>query len=601
MWDFEPGDTTYSPVLKAMTDYIKSCGISGVYETDIIKNGVHHNFEQTESGQIKYDHFYIELPERFVSRTYELGEKINQKNTDKLVFESSLSKLTLESAQTVLDLIEDKNLYRGIEYKYLLELFKEKKSEYDSIKDQKQKELYLWETSSKIGSASRIKNTAIGTILENLSDGIALDDAIFKFENVMDPDKFKRKRPVYTERQLENMKNRITELGYLNSLPRRFGKIDDISVNNILFYNKDASYVLPSGDIFDTMKSDIPKDPKKIRVIEEVQIDEFIKNILPDVTYMEALMESNHTTNLVSLIAPKNKESKSMFRWDNGFSWAYKGNITDSAIKRNVEKAGGDINGVLRFSIQWNDGNIPNYNDFDAHCIEPNNFMIFFGEEYSNKTHGKLDVDIRYPDKGQVAVENITYPSTDYMTPGEYKFYVNNYANRGGSDGFSAELECNGQIYSFTVRRPIQDREMIHIVTVKYSKENGFEVEPIINSTVNSKEVWGIKTHQFIPVSTVMYSPNYWDGKVDEIKGNLHYFFMLKGCMNPETPNGFYNEFLKNELLTEKSAFEALGAKLAVEQVDEQLSGLGFSSTRRNSLIVKIKIDSNEKILKILF
>ncbi len=350
-----------------------------------------------------------------------------------------------------------------------------------------------------------------------------------------------------------------------------------------------------TGDVFESLeKESSGGGQKQFDKVEEVAIDQFVAEILPRTTGIECLFEHKHIPNLVSVIAPIS-DSPTLFKWDNAYSWAYAGNITDS-MKQHVKALGGNVDGVLRFSIQWND-NKDNPNDFDAHCKEPGRTHIFYqNAKQVHPSTGMLDVDIQHP-KNQIAVENIIYTDINKMPAGQYYFYVNNYAYRGGRSGFTAEIEFNGQIHSFDYPKGLRQDENVPVATVTL-KNGEFKITNNIPANIAQRTEWGIQTNQFHPVSVCMFSPNYWDQQTGI--GHRHYFFIMNGCKNETQPNGFFNEFLRESLMEHKRVFEALGGKMRVADSDTQLSGLGFSATKRNSLVCKLE-GSMSRTIKLIF
>lgn len=597
IWDFKT-NAVFQPVADALNKYILDQVIENIRVDKLSKMGTDENIEKLESGSLlKWEHLYIELPDKFINKTSKsIGDVQGTYKTTKDVFKRSLDEISQDSVEVVLELISQNSLYKGQEWESVLKTFLKIKKEYTAVPEQ-EKDNFAWVTSIKVGEViARIKNHSIGTLLMNISEGMDLDLAVKKYEVIVAPSNYKRPKAIFTQKMLDDAKNKIESLGYINSLQRRFATLDDININNILFSNKDAAKrIQGANDVFGDMAKSLPLNPKKFSKVEEISIEDFLKNVLPNSSDIEAFVESKHIKNMVSLITSK-EDSKSMFKWNNPFSWAYTGNIADSSIKENVKQAGGGVDGALRFSIQWND-EARDCSDLDAHCVEPNGYEIYFGNrDRKSPTGGRLDVDIMYPNKGVPAVENITWENTDKMKSGSYKFFVHNYLN-DGNKGFKAEIEFDGQIHSFEYNSAIPDGKSILVAEVEFDGSS-FKIKESLKSNISSKDVWSIATNQFVPVSTIMNSPNYWDGQNGI--GHKHYFFMLKGCVNSESPNGFYNEFLKEDLLEHKRVFEALGSKMAVESVEDQLSGVGFSSTKRDELIVKVKGQS-ERIMKIKF
>lgn len=609
IWGINPvSDDKYNVVAAALDAYVKQKAVLGVFLKKEKRIGTPENREMLPTGKInKYEHFFVDLPEICIFKEcygHTLEGDLSQFRDVRNVFKRSLDEISKEAVDTVLELIAQNSLYKGAEWKKQLTEFKNYQKEYGKLTD-KQKELWIWEKSISAGAViGKIRNHSIGTLLVNISEGMDLDLAVRKYEQIVAPVNYKRPKAIFTKKMLEDAKKTITELGYMDSLQRRFATLDDITVNNILFSNKDAAKRITGAmDLFDEMEQDVAIDPKRFSKVEEISAEDFIKNVLPVAKELEVYLENKHIQNMVSLIAPEVADAKTMFKWNNGMSWAYTGNITDSDIKENVKAAGGSVTGIVRFSIQWNDGNGKDNSDLDAHCLEPQGGdHIYFSHKISRYTGGELDIDITDPiyqckSNGGVAVENITYPSKERMKPGTYKFYVNQYSFRN-SQGFKAEVEVNGEIHSYEYNTPV--RGNVDVAEVILDQSGNFKVVDKLpgNCATISKDVWGIKTLQFTPVSVVCYSPNYWDEQNGI--GHQHLFFMLKDCINPEEPNGYYNEFLKPELEQHRRVFEALGAKAHVKDVDDQLSGVGFSLTKRNDLIIKVK-GATERVVKVKF
>lgn len=603
IWDFKTNDTTYQPVLNALSDFIKSHAVSDIYVSKFKKIGTQKNYEEMENGHIhEWTHFYVELPDRFVDKSSRSEGDIKGGYRDtRNVFKRSLDEISMDALDTILELITSNTLYKGEEWKNALTEFRRYKREYDKLSSDSEKNLYVWEKSVKAGIAiGRIRNHSIGTLLVNVSEGMNLDTAVKKYEQIVAPTNYKRSKPIYSKKMLEDAQKKIVELGYMDSLARRYAKLDDITVNDILFSNKDSAKRIEGAvDIFGELaKNTKGRKTKKFSKVEEVTVDTFINDILPTAREVELYLENKHSSNLVSLIVPENKDSKSMFKWGNNFGWAYSGNLTDSDMKDRVKAAGGNVTGDLRFSIQWNEDGKDNC-DLDAHCIESTGYEIYYGSAKKpnfSPTRGQLDVDIIYP-SGKVAVENITWANRDTMKDGVYEFFVNQFSG-SVKNGFRAEIEFDGQIYSFDYPHSMRSGENVKVAEVTLN--NGkFTIKELIPSSVSSKEIWGVKTNEFVPVSVICYSPNYWSNVENKV-GHRHVFFMLKGCVNDENPSGMFNEFLVQDLYEHRKVMEALASKMRVEDTDDQLSGVGFAMDKRAEVVVKV-IGSVERVLKIKF
>lgn len=599
-------EPAYAAVFSKMAAFVKAQEIFGSFLINEVSVGTDKNFEAEVGGTAKaWSHFYVKIPKAVQMDGYKIPAVLGEQRATFDVFFRGLTELKLDAFDAVLDMIGQNSLYRGEEHLKAVKTFKDLKIGFDARADAGLAKAYAWFQSVKMSQAvCRIRNSAIGTLLIDLSEGVDLEDAVKKFEAVVAPSNYKRPTALVTKAMIAKARGAVAELGLTDALMRRHAVVDDLKIENVLFVDRNTRAEI-IGDAFDLVPTKTTKP--SVSKIESVPIDRFITEILPKAESVSVLLENEHASNMVSLIGPEHPTAANLFKWNNPFSWSYAGELADSEMRKAVKSRGGSVSGVFRFSHQWNYRE-RNASLMDLHVFMPssnvqpddciNDFYglgrrVGWNQRNDTLSGGVQDVDYTNPaPAGYVPVENITFPALSKMPEGRYICKIHNWQLRAPTNGgFKAEIEFGGTVYEYEVVRPLKNKEWITVAEVTL-KDGAFSIKHHLPVGGSPRAIWGLTSGAFHRVKAAMLSPNHWDGNI----GNRHLFMMLEGCASDAPVRGFYNEFLRSDLDKHRKVLELVGSKAAIAPSDRQLSGLGFSSTQKASFTCQVKGGYNRTI-----
>ena len=592
VWDVQATELPYpySDVAFKMAILVNAMPIKGLFRAEEPTYGGKPN--KDNETDIVWNHFYGK-----VDKKHYLGSKstpsaasvIGDYNNKLGVFKRAMTEFNLDSINTVVDLIESNNLYKGEEFKANVVGLRKLFIDYNTLLLTAQQNAFLFKNLQERGSI--IKNSSIGTLIEDLSAGVELERAVKSYEDKVSGTNYKRPTALITPRMVADAMKTIDDLGIEDSLHRRLATIEDVAVTDVLYVDNDVRGKMKGG--VGNLLLDAATAPAVIKDnadIERISLDTFLANVLPKAKKVEVLVKNEHQGNFMVLTAPAYSGTTPIFKWDNQFAWSYDGNITDS-IKERVKAAGGAVDGALRISLAWF-----NHDDLDLHVVEPSGAEIYFGNyrgrgalwnrQSLSPNGGMLDVDMNAGGgTTRTPVENVTF---DRMTDGEYRVIVHNYSKRETRDpGFTLEVAVNGVPMHYSAKSSPSSGSKNHALNL--TVKNGAITKVVTGAGIEgrafSQEKWGVQTEQFTRVDSMMLSPNYWG---DNAVGNKHLFMILEGCKTDVPARGIYNEFLQPEFDKHRKVFEVLGNKMMCEPTANQLAGVGFSSTRKDIVTVRV-------------
>ncbi|MDU8350815.1 hypothetical protein RYA05_02785 [Pseudomonas syringae pv. actinidiae] len=582
VWDVTVEDELFQIIANSMSEFVKALPI----KQHFIVSEPAYGAEQTNTKGEVWNHFHAKVPTIFQWKHNE-SDYIGERKNDVNGLKRSIDEISDEAIEIVAELIDQDSLYKGVEYKWALDLLLKLKRQYAALETEHERESFLWENAKK---NTRIHGIVIGTLLVNITEGMDLEMAVGLFETYTGGPNFKRPKALVTQRMIDEAQKLVEKMGLEDSLARRYATREDISVNDVLFVDGSVKKKLLGG-AFDAVKP-TKKAVPELKDVEDISIKDFLSKVLPKADTLEVLVKNEHTASFVSLIAPVNPDAKPLLKWDNAFSWSYIGEVTSSSIRERVKKAGGKIDGDVRVSLSWQNGD-----DLDLSVNNGRDRCCFRTRSAFGAT---LDVDMNagHATNSSDPVENIFWTNKSDIKKGRYEIQVHNWSQRSTNNvGFDVEVEVLGKTYSFAHPKVLDNEKRITVGYINVDAAGSISVEGMAVGAGSSVENWGIKTEEWTPVDLITKSPNFWN---DQAVGHEHVFFMLKGCVNEEGTRGFYNEYLRDELHKHRKVFEVVSAQMKVPASADQLSGLGFSVNDRAEMQVRVKGAIN-RVLNVKF
>lgn len=562
VWDDHDVPEPYRTVTGKMGVLVRNAPIQAVFRSKERKYGVEHNYDKVTNE--RWNHFHGEVADRHFGK--DADTKRGEQEAIRFVLKRGLTEIRTADVEAVLELIDANGLYKGADFRAAIVGFQGLMKKFRQIGTDLDRGIFVW--SNLDNPHAKFRNTVIGNLFVELAGGTDLETAVKKYESQVAPANYKRPTAVITQAMVEKAVQTMTDLGLGGAIYRRFANIKDVSVNDVLFVDNETRGQMKDG-MAALLESSVKKatvDPKKATPIPA---DEFVKNVLPGAKTLELFLENRHTANFFSLTGGDG--GSRLFKWNNDFAWSYDGDVTDS-VKQRVKAAGGNINAKLRVSLSWF-----NLDDLDLHAVEPSGNHVYYG----NKSD-ILDVDMNAGSgRTRNAVENLAFND---LRAGKYRIYVNQYAKRETIDvGFAIEIEHAGVIQQYSYPKAVAGSVECFTLTVEGGRL--VKVDTELKGGNSSQEKWGVKTEGLVPVTAVLNSPNHWG---DQKVGAKHLFFSLKDCHNPEPTRGIYNEFLRGDLEQHRKVFEVLGSKTKCKPTPDQVSGVGFTNGRNDSVTVVV-------------
>lgn len=308
MWDFDMPDFFYNAVA-ALWETVKKAKVNGTFVTSDQTLGC------PKTGC--WEHMSAAMPSYAVysSPLHTAGQMRAKEAEEHKMLCMALTKYTKDSVRESLNILKSDALYRGdellgrVEWLYNL---------YERINQPGvNKRNLLWFASAHAPAGfCHISSGMVGTLLDDIQDGLPLEDVKRRFAEKMNPTQYRRPQEKPTAGNVIQAEKIVERLGIKNSLLRRFARLDEIQT---IWTPSPKAETKSAGGVFsgiETKQSKANKTNPSGRIPAVTMTwEKFNRTVLPTAKKIEFSTEDSE--NLYGAIVTAQDESAPpIIQWD---------------------------------------------------------------------------------------------------------------------------------------------------------------------------------------------------------------------------------------------------------------------------------------------
>lgn len=279
----------------------------------------------------EWRHMSVHLNDRLLMKAHpgvygNCGERMSASQNDYAAVWRAINDYSIDVVREAMKLINSGALFRSDKVRNtcsaFLNLLNDINGEIPAVKTAK---VWRYIASATDPGYLHIRSSVIGTLLDDIKDGVDMDTIIKKFNDKMDPLKYQRPQAAPSTGNIKRAEQLFKELGFTSkSLERRYATLEDLET---IWTPRDTEGIVEESDgVFGRLKSsakDAPKVTKVDGVIDRGAMtwNKFYNEILPHAKSIKI----NNTSNLPyfsisTFLTAVYPDEKCIFRYGNHVS-----------------------------------------------------------------------------------------------------------------------------------------------------------------------------------------------------------------------------------------------------------------------------------------